>query len=121
MSIDNENLMTDDELENVVGGNAREISDDSRFLSDLGTNCPRYSLEESRNSNVPYLNVARYWKQFGVTVTYRNGYNMEYHVDGVGFDGSGFASRRAAMEYVMIKAGKQLDLSSYVGFYKTPH
>ena len=120
MSLDDENLMTDDELDNVVGGKSYEISYDSEFFNDLGTNCPRYSVEEARKSNVPYLNVARYWKQFGVTATY-NGYSMVYHVDGVGFEGSGFASRRAAMEYVLIKAGKQLDLSSYVGYYKTPH
>ena len=32
MSLDDENLMTDDELDNVVGGTSREIADDSRFL-----------------------------------------------------------------------------------------
>ena len=100
--------MSDDELDNVVGGKSYEISYDSEFFNDLGTNCPRYSFEEAAKSNVPYLNVARNWDKFGVQVTYRGeAIPMQYSIKGH------LVTRKAAYEYVLEQTDKVLALSAY--------
>ena len=37
-----EEMLTDDELDKVVGGNAEEMANDSRFLNSLNGSCDRY-------------------------------------------------------------------------------
>ena len=85
--------MSDDELENVVGGlNEGEIADDSRFLNVLlaGTKyrqCDRYGEFKIHFSPSARMDVYKAWNSLGILYDYA-GNNVSYQFKGgVVFEG----------------------------------
>ena len=66
--------LTDDELDKVVGGNAEEMVNDSRFLNSLNGSCDRYGLWKISFS-AGYYNeeIEKAWATVGIKAEVSSG------------------------------------------------
>lgn len=79
-------LMSDDELDNVAGGDSRDCQDDSRFLNSLNGSCDRYGLTRIAWSfGVHSAEIERAWATVGIKADvsfYLTGSRNSYYLNG---------------------------------------
>lgn len=67
-------VMSDEELDNVAGGNAEEMVNDSRFLNSLNGSCDRYGLWKIAFSAGAYNEeIEKAWATVGIKAEVSSG------------------------------------------------
>ena len=114
MEILKNEMMIDEQLDFVAGGNNHETAQDSRFLNDMGTGCDRIGAYRASIDGKAVNRVNNAWEKLGVTVYSYNsvlgdwfGHKNTYQIDGKP------VSREDAIEYVAHKLGKSIDYNKY--------
>ena len=81
-------IMSDDELDVVVGGTVTEMVDDSKFLDSILSettkyhNCGQYSRSQLKNSIAARENIVASWHSLGIDYSWNAKCNNKYFFDG---------------------------------------
>jgi len=101
-------LMSDEELDQVAGGNCYQMADDSRFLNSLNGSCDRYGATRIFFSNVYCKEIEKAWSTVGITATLSNEFVInEYCLNGK------IISQEEARQHAMNVVGKQMTESDW--------
>lgn len=102
--MDKEKVLSVDELDEVSGGSAQQMAEDSQFLNELGGYCDRYGTWKTFWSDDTYNDIKRGWAKVGVKVNLDNGllHSNKYYIDGKR------VTREEAREHAMTVAGKRI-------------
>jgi hypothetical protein len=104
-----------EEMENVAGGSADQVADDSRFLNVLlrghPAQCDRYGEKKIKldyaNNDRRFAEIEAAWKVCGVEAKVKKSYANHYYIDG--FE----VTQSQAMNHAMKVMGKQLKKSDW--------
>ena len=100
--------MSDEELDQVAGGNCYQMADDSRFLNSLNGSCDRYGATRIFFSNVYCKEIEKAWSTVGITVTLSNEFVInEYSLNGRKI------TQEQARQHAMKVVGKQMTESDW--------
>jgi len=105
-------LMSDEELDQVAGGNCYQMADDSRFLNSLNGSCDRYGatkiLLNGLFSSSIKPEIEKAWSTVGITVTLDNKFVInEYSLNGRKI------TQEQARQHAMNVVGKQMTESDW--------
>ena len=105
-------LMSDEELDQVAGGNCYQMADDSRFLNSLNGSCDRYGatkiLFNGMFSSSIKTEIEKAWSTVGITVTLDNKFVInEYSLNGRKI------TQEQARQHAMNVVGKQMTESDW--------
>ena len=104
-----------EEMENVAGGSADQVADDSRFLNVLlrghPAQCDRYGEKKIKldyaNNDRRFAEIEAAWKVCGVEAKVKKSYANHYYIDG--FE----VTQSQAMNHAMKVMGKKLKKSDW--------
>ena len=105
-------LMSDEELDQVAGGTNGETASDSRFLNSLNGSCDRYGtwrIQHEDHDN----EIRDAWKRVGVDVKIRTGNLFTGGSDNVYSINGKEVSRTEAIQHAMNVTGKQMAWNSW--------
>ena len=83
--IDHLEAMSNEELDNVAGGIAEEMADDSRFLNSLNGSCDRYGTAKIYFKNDTREELRKAWSTVGIVTEMNNSLgvkNNKYYLNG---------------------------------------
>ena len=99
-------VMSDEELDKIAGGNKTQSLEDSRFLNSLNGSCPRYHEIDFHYHNPDfYRNIAAGWKSVGITFYPKEKLSKSnrYYLDGKRI------TQEEARQHAMNVTGRQLN------------
>ena len=104
-------ILKDEELEQISGGNRDELALDTQLFNAMGERFKAYSLNDITSSNVNVISskISTLWKDAGLRVEYNDNGPSKY------FDGDGNQiTRNAAVDKLAFNLGyRKLDTSPY--------
>ena len=102
-------IMSDDELDNVAGGNCYESADDSRFLNSLNGSCNRYGATRVWYEGTDLTEeIEKAWATVGIKASLTHGFFRtdiaanKYYLNGQEI------SQAQARQHAMDVTGKQM-------------
>ena len=102
-------VMSDDELEQVSGGSASELADDSRFLNSLNGSTDRWNATKIFFDDEKAFQIFRAWDSLGVQCVFSNNIAVdnEYYIDG------NPVTQEQARQYAMKVTGHYMNESDW--------
>ena len=94
-------ILTENELEQIAGGNRDELALDTQLFNAMGGRIKAYDLEDITNTNFRGIaaKVGPLWQKFGITMKYNDTGASNYYVDGK------WTPRNEAIKTVLFRAG----------------
>ena len=108
-------MLTDDELDNVAGGEALEMVNDSRFLNSLNGSCDRYGdFKISFSAGAYNEEIEKAWASVGVKAKVSSGLGGFGKVNTYQrMDNGQSLTQAEARQYAMNFVGKQMKESDW--------
>lgn len=99
--IKKEELMSDEELDKVAGGNRDELALDTQLFNAMGDRFKAYNLEDITSANVNGISakITSLYAKLGIEVNYEDFGANSYKIDGKP------ATRNEAVKHALWKAG----------------
>ncbi len=94
-------ILSEEELEGIAGGNRDELALDSQLFNTMGNRFPAYDLEEITNKNVNGIaaKITALYGKLGIQVKYNDFGASSYSIDGQP------TTRNHAIEVALHRAG----------------